>query len=102
MQGRALVAKLKDKIYDKTFQFAHRISDNCFKRERKLPFPVVFSMILKLVKKSLSIECELMETSEYKIPPSKQAFSKARYKIRHTGFVELLQDSLNETYTNDP
>lgn len=102
MQGIALVAKFKDKIYDKIFQSTHRAHKNCFRRERKLPFPVVFSMILKLVKKSLSIECELMETSESKIPPSKQAFSKARYKIRHTGFIELLQDSLKGTYTNDP
>ncbi|RLT61243.1 hypothetical protein WANA31_0857, partial [Wolbachia endosymbiont of Drosophila ananassae] len=32
-----------------------------FTRTRKLPFSTVFSMILKLVKKSLGIECELME-----------------------------------------
>lgn len=102
MQGRALISLFKNKIYDKIFQSTHRNGDSCFTRERKLPFPVVFSMILKLVKKSLSIECELMEPSEHKIPPSKQAFSKARYKIRHTGFIELLQDSLKGTYTNDP
>lgn len=102
MQGRALVSEFKDKIYDKAFQSIHRVSESCFTRERKLPFQVVFSMILKLVKKSLSIECELMEPSESKIPPSKQAFSKARYNIRHTGFIELLQDSLKGTYTNDP
>ncbi|MGL5029501.1 MAG: hypothetical protein ACRC6C_05430, partial [Wolbachia pipientis] len=30
-----------------------------FTRTRKLPFSTVFSMILKLVKKSLGIECEL-------------------------------------------
>lgn len=102
MQGRALVSKFKNKVYDKAFQSTHRVNGNCFTRDRKLPFPVVFSMILKLVKKSLGIECELMEASEFKIPPSKQAFSKARYKIRHTGFIELLQDSLKGTYTNDP
>ncbi len=59
-------------------------------------------MILKAVKKSLSIECELLEANELIIPPSKQAFSKARYKIKHTGFQELLEDSLKETYSNDP
>lgn len=101
MQGRALVSEFKDKIYDKAFQSVHRVSKSSFTREKKLPFPVVFSMILKLVKKSLGIECELMEPSEFKIPPSKQAFSMARYKIRHTGFIELLQDSLKGTYTNN-
>lgn len=61
----------------------------------------MFSAILKLVKKSLGIECELLEFSESVIPPSKQAFSKGRYKIRHTGFKELLGLSLKIAY-EDP
>jgi hypothetical protein len=101
-QGSELVLKFKEKIYNKTFQQNVRIGENGFTRERKLPFPMVFSMILKLVKKSLAIECELMEPLEFTIPPSKQAFSKARYKISHVGFKELLEDSLRGTYTNDP
>jgi hypothetical protein len=63
---------------------------------------MVFSMILKLVKRSLSIECELMQPLASRVPPSKQAFSKARYKIRHTGFIELLKDSLEVAYEDDP
>ncbi|MCE3238272.1 MAG: hypothetical protein K0R24_1253, partial [Gammaproteobacteria bacterium] len=55
-----------------------------------------------IVKKSLGIECELMEPLDYKIPPSKQAFSKARYKISHTGFIELLQDSIEIAYKEEP
>jgi len=101
-QGSELVSKFKEKIYSKTFQKNVRIGKNSFTRERKLPFPMVFSMILKLVKKSLGIECELMEPLGFTIPPSKQAFSKARYKISHVGFQELLEDSLKGTYTNNP
>lgn len=55
-------------------------------------------MILRLVKKSLAIECELIDPSGDSIVPSKQAFSKARYKISHIGFQELLEDSLSGTY----
>lgn len=102
IQGSELVLKFKEKIYSKPFQESTRIGENSFTRERKLPFPQVFSMILKLVKKSLGIECELIEPTGFFIPPSKQAFSKARYKISHIGFKELLVDSLKGTYTKDP
>ena len=102
MQGREVTSQIKDKIYSILFQKAHSVGKNSFTRKRKLPFPIVFSMILKLVKKSLGIECELMEPIETKIPPSKQAFSKARYKIRYTGFKELLEDTLKGTYTINP
>ena len=97
MQGQNFVRTLKNKIYSKIFQKRHIIGDNSFTRTRKLPFPVVFTMTLKMIKKSLGIECELLESCEALIAPSKQAFSKARYKIRHTGFQELLEDSLRAT-----
>ena len=100
-QGRELVLQFKERIYSEIFQQMHRIGENSFTRERKLTFPIVFSTILKLVKKSLGIECELMEPLVVKIPPSKQAFSKARYKICHTGFKELLELSIETTY-RDP
>ncbi|MDR2609578.1 MAG: IS4 family transposase, partial [Rickettsiales bacterium] len=74
------------------------VGKNSFTRTRKLPFTTVFSMILKLVKKSLGIECKLMDTLTCKVPPSKQAFSKARYKICHTGFKELLELSVKTAY----
>jgi Transposase DDE domain len=102
MQGRDFILQIKEKIYTQAFQALHRIGKKSFTRDRKLPFPVIFSMILKLVKKSLGIECELMEWLESQIAPSKQAFSKARYKIRHTGFIELLEDSLKASYTKNP
>jgi hypothetical protein len=83
------------------FQKTHSKGENIFTRRRKLTFPIVFSTILKLVKRSLGIECELMEPLACKIPPSKQAFSKARYKLSYTGFQELLQDSIRIAYQND-
>lgn len=70
-------------------------------RERKLGFPVVFATILKSVSKSLGIECEWLEPNASIVPPSKQAFSKVRYKIAHTGFKELMDSSL-ATHYEDP
>jgi len=101
-QGKALLSQFKDKIYNQAFQAEVRIGEKSFSRDRKLSFPLIMSMLLRLVKKSLAIECELLELDGDTMPPSKQAFSKARYKISHKGFQELLEDSLSGTYTNDP
>jgi hypothetical protein len=101
-QGSKLLTKLKDKIYCKLFQSSVRIGEKSFSRKRKLPFPLVISMLLRLVKKSLAIECELLSLDPEHIPPSKQAFSKARYKISHQCFQEFLDDTLAGTYTQDP
>ncbi len=43
-----------------------------------------------------------MEPLTCKTPPSKQAFSKARYKICHTGFQELLELSIQTAYQDEP
>ena len=98
-EGSKLLTRLKEKIYCKLFQASVRIGENSFSRERKLPFPLVISMLLRLVKKSLAIECELLSLNPAHIPPSKQAFSKARYKISHKCFQEFLDDTLAGTYT---
>ncbi len=60
-KGKSLILQIKNIIYSKTFQRIHCVEKNSFTRTRKLPFPTVFSMILKLIKKSLGIECELMD-----------------------------------------
>lgn len=101
-RANSLLSNTKNKFNSAPFQMSHRLGENSFTRERKLTFPMVFSTILKLVKKSLTIECKWLEPCENKIPPSKQALSKARYKIRHTGFQELLADSLVSTYKDEP
>ena len=100
LDGVNFLEQSKDKIYSKVFQYDHRIGKNSFTRKRKLTFPTVFSMILKLVTKSLSVECEWLEPDPSRIAPSKQAFSKARYNIAHTGFQELLELSVDILYRN--
>jgi len=53
LNGSDFLEQSKNKIYSKVFQYDHRIGKNSFTRKRKLTFPTVFSMILKLVKKAL-------------------------------------------------
>lgn len=96
-EAKIFILELKKKIYSKIFQEHYKIGKNSFIRKRKLTFPIVFTMILKLIAKSLGIECELLELNPNCIAPSKQAFSKARYKISHKGFEELLKLS-NEVH----
>jgi hypothetical protein len=97
-KGEYLVREAKKLINDIEFQLSHRMNVGDFKRKRKLPFEKIFIMILKLVKKSLQIECELLGTKETDMPPSKQAFSKARYKINHKGFNELFDLGVSNFY----
>ena len=98
-QGSQLLEYYRGKTENKDFQSKVKIGKNSFTRKRKLPFSLVYSMIFQLVKKSLAIECELLEPTGDMQPPSKQAFSEARYKISHVGFQEFLEDSLAGTYT---
>jgi hypothetical protein len=100
LHGTDFLEQARNKIYSKVFQYHNRIGKNSFTRNRKLTFPTVFSMILKCVTKSLGIECEWLEPDPSRVAPSKQAFSKARYKIAHTGFQELLDLSIDTLYRN--
>jgi hypothetical protein len=58
-------------------------------------------MILKLIKKSLPIECELLAKEDSDMPPSKQAFSKARYKIKSEGFKAMMLSGVQNFYEPD-
>jgi hypothetical protein len=67
----------------KDFIEAYRKSPHSFTRNRKLSFGIVVGTTLRLARKSLQIECNLMGDRMNTEPVSKQAFSKARYNIRH-------------------
>lgn len=97
-----LATLIKRKISLPSFIDSHRKNDKFFSRNRKLSFETLISTILKLSTKSLQIECELLEKDVNIMPPSKQAFSKARYKFSHTGFIELLQDSIEVALGSHP
>lgn len=93
--------KIQSTIANPEFISQHRYSPKAFTRNRKLSFGTVVSTILQLAKRSLQIECNLLGEREMLDPPSKQAFSKARYKIRYTAFKALNDQFLEDVYKNN-
>ena len=98
MTGKELLIKLRSLAESELFLKSHRMSESDFTRERKLNFMTMIFSILKLLKKSLQIECELLESDPKVLSASKQAFSKSRYKVQHSGFVELFEATVKSYY----
>ena len=69
----------------------HRRDENCFIRQRKLPFNIVLTLLLRKSVKSLQrvLNEWCRDTDEY---ISASALSQARQKFRHTAFIELLEE----------
>lgn len=68
------------------------MEDNAFTRNRKLSFQDIISFILGLPRKSLPAALDLF-SEEKDFSVSKQAFSKARYKISSQAFEDIFQMS---------
>ena len=97
-----IVILIKDLIKDPNFIIKHVLKKNAFTRNRKLPFDVMVVTILRLVKKSLQITCNLLsDFLKTKNPASKQAFSKARHLIAPEGFIEIHNKMIKSYYKNN-
>lgn len=88
-------------INHRQFIEMYRKGPQAFTRSRKLSFGIVVGTLLQLAKKSLQIECNLMGDRMNTEPASKQAFSKARYNIRHEGFIALNHVLRDQAYRDD-
>lgn len=88
-KGLQLIQGIRQLLNDSEFIKRSKVHSKDFVRSRKLVFSCVIIMLLRLMKRSLMIECELMSPQPNIIPPSKQAFSKARYKLKPTAFKEI-------------
>lgn len=90
----ALIKNVKNLISSDEFRIKHSLEQNAFTRNRKLSFQDIIYFILGLPRKSLSTELDLFfETQDYTV--SKQAFSKARYKITPQAFEDIFNMSTN-------
>lgn len=76
-QGSSLLSFYRNKIDCKQFQSQVSIGEKSFTRKRKLLFSLVYSMIFQLVKKSVAIECELLEPTGEMIPPIEASIFKS-------------------------
>lgn len=95
------ITVLHNMIHSAEFVMRHRKNSTAFTRQRKLTFATVVSVILRLARKSLQIECNLLGDQQMMEPASKQAFSKARHNIAYTGFKELNTAFLQNAYAAD-
>lgn len=88
-------------LTDEGFKRRHRMSDPAFTRVRCLPLAVVLVLILRKSVKSLqNVVNEAMAwlTAD---PVTASAFSQARYKVKHTAFIELNQKAVVESRYRD-
>lgn len=85
-----------------TFKDKHRVAKSAFTRVRSLPFELVLVMILRKSVKSLqNVVNEAMLWLETDTVTA-SAFCQARYKLKHTAFIELNQQAVVEPmYADD-
>lgn len=99
-QKTAMIS-LSSLLCESCFQERHK-KVGSFTRNRKLTFQTVVSMILRMVKTSIQIACNWLGTFMKTDPVSKQAFSQARHRLRHTAFQETHADGLRVIYSLAP
>lgn len=99
-QETAMIS-LSSLLDENHFQERHK-KFGSFIRNRKLSFQTVTSMILRMVKTSIQIACNWLGAFMNTEPVSKQAFSQARSRLRHTAFQETHADGLRVIYSLDP
>jgi len=91
----------RDLITDDGFRCRHRWTDKVFTRICCLPFALVLVLILRKSVKSLqNVVNEAMSWLEAD-PVTASAFSQARYKLKHTAFIELNRKAVVETMYGD-
>lgn len=89
-------------IHSISYAHAHRVDEKFFNRKKTLSFAILVSLFLQKMSKSLQIEANLLGDFLKQPPVSKQALSKARYKIGVSAFQELHEQTLAMHYQENP
>jgi hypothetical protein len=81
-------------IENSTFKERHRRCEKDFTRQRVLSFGLVLVLVLRNSVKSLQLVVnEAVNLLNYE-PVTASAYSQARYKLKHTAFIELNQKAV--------
>jgi hypothetical protein len=84
------------------FANAHKNGKNSFTRTRKLPFVMVFLLVLKKSVKSLQNRLnEFFLHNDLPSTITNSAFSQARQKLSHTAFLHLNDRTVSFYYRDD-
>ena len=87
----AAIEITRDLLNSADFKNRHRVNDQAFTHVRCLSFAVVLVLILRKSVKSLQNVVNEATTWLRMAPVTASAFSQARYKRKHTAFIELNQ-----------
>ena len=81
----------------------HKTSEKDFTRNRKMGFVDIILFQISNASKSLGVELHkyLRSSKIRETAYSKQAYSKARMKIKHSGYIELNNSLLEEYYNSE-
>jgi len=81
----------------------HKTSEKDFTRNRKMGFVDIILFQISNASKSLGVELhKYLRSSKIRATAySKQAYSKARMKIKHSGYIELNNSLLEEYYNSE-
>jgi hypothetical protein len=84
----------REKISDEVFKRRHSATDRAFTRLRSLPFSLVLVIVLRNSVKALqNVVNEVMAWLEQRSVTA-SAYSQARYKFKHTAFIELNKEAV--------
>jgi len=89
-----LFNKLSKLLTNKEFIETYSFKKKYFTRTRKLPFPTIILLILRLLKSSVKTELKSFHTTVFKVDEvcnwvTDSAFCRARQKISHKLFIDL-------------
>ena len=88
-------------IEDQDFKGRHRARQKDFTRVRSLPFELVLVLVMRKSVKSLQNVVNEAMTWLNEPLVTASATSQARYKLKHTAFIELNQEAVVKTRYSD-
>ena len=91
----------QERIEADDFKSLHRQNAKAFTRERSLSFALVLVLVMRNSVKSLQNVVNEAMTWLGQPPVTASAYSQARYKLKHTAFIELNQVAIVETLYGD-
>lgn len=83
------------------FKKRHRAGENDFTRLRSLTFALVLVLVMRKSVKSLQNVVNEATTWLKELPVTASAYCQARYKLKHTAFIELNQKAIVGTLYTD-
>lgn len=97
----SIFEQLKKVLHSKSLLLKSRLNERAFIRNRLLPFSVLVTYIMNMIRKSLQLEISSFANFINLPDVSKQAFSQARQKLSAETFITLNRSLIKEFYSDN-